>query len=95
MAVQWRALRVQRKEGWIVCCQLPEIYYANHYKARSLRNHHVYEYADSLAGKEILVEAAAWLGRGLRGLCGAGASAASRAWGFLRPRREAGGEAAG
>ncbi len=78
-----------------MCCQLPESYYANYYKERSLRNHHEYEYADSLVGKEMFVEAAVRLGLRLKGLCGAGASAASRAWSFLRPRREAGGEAAG
>jgi hypothetical protein len=83
------------KEGRIVCCHLPESFYASYYKESYLRNHHEYEYADSLVGKEIFAESAAGLGRGLRGLRGPVAGAASRAWGFLRPRREAAGEAAG
>ncbi|HBK79284.1 MAG TPA: hypothetical protein DDZ83_06320 [Nitrospinae bacterium] len=69
-----------------MCCHLPESFYASYYKESYLRNHHEYEYADSLVGKEIFAESAAGLGRGLRGLRGPVAGAASRAWGLLRPR---------
>ena len=72
-----------------MCDPLPGSYYACCYRERFLRNHHEYEYVENLLGKEIFVESAAGLGRGLRGLSGALAGA----WGFLRPRRA--GEAAG
>ena len=51
-----------------MCCHLPESFYASYYKESYLRNHHEYEYADSLVGKEIFAKSAAGLGRGLRGL---------------------------
>ena len=74
-----------------MCCHLPESFYASYYKESYLRNHHEYEYADSLVGKEIFAESAAGLGRGLRGLRGPVAGAASRAWGFSSSAPRGGG----